>query len=842
MTTFFLFYAIPFLVVFMLVDLAIYQYRRKHFGQSAENKFFKLLNKLISPWLDKLTIQRVGHFVKNLTNPIATQKSVQFPISDPHQSISTNNQNTENPNNLVHVEFSADIPAGSVIYVTIRAESGEGTPHIETHFDSSFQAGGSKNSNRVGITDKWNVLIKWIKEAYSDKRLEASLLIASIIAYAVIIATGIERFPIYFFTDEAVHMNLAANFLRDGLENYFGEFLPTFFTIEGWVNGTSVYVQVLPLILFGKSVLVTRLVSALISLLGALAVSLLLKDALKLKHYWVGIFMVLTTPAWFLHAKTAFEYVEVASFYSLFLYFYSLYRAGHLRFLYWAIIAAALAFYTHGLGQILTGVSGIILFVIDFRYHTHPNQRKTIQKAFLLGVLLLLPFIRYYLAHPGEAAAQVKRRGSYWSNDNLETYAKLGEFFKQYALGLNPFYWYFKNSIDLSRHIMKDYGNGLPVTIPFFFIGLTQSIRNIKLPGYRLILVALLVCPIPASVVAIGMPRMLWMTIPIALLTTIGISTTLQWIETRGRLRPYLVSLALFLAAAGSGGYMLRDALIYGPTWFQDYSLYGMQYGAKQVFQDVVRVGLEEHPDRRYVVSPSWANGTEQFVDFFIPPPLQTRINLGQPVNYLKQILENNPALYFVTTPDEYQALTVNPMFTDILVEQILPYPNDQPGFYVLSLKAVDNIDDIIKAEEEKNRKPIEEMAIIQNQQARVFHSPIASGSLQDVFDSEPESVVRVTEANPFIFDIYPTTPLNTHKIDIQTGALPKFTVTIHLYAAGSQIPVTYTQTFTDLPPDPLVSIIFDRGPEISTRAYIEIKDELSGESSQIHVRTIEFK
>jgi hypothetical protein len=824
--------------------MAIYQYRRKHFGQPGVLKIFTLLENLARPWLEKITnnptIQRIRRFAKNFGNPTMTQEPVRF--QTPIQTASDGNPAAVGPNNLVHVEFSADIPSGSVIYVTIRADAGEGVPHIETHFDSSFQPGVNKQTVLVSISNKWNRLRKWQKETYNHRRLEATLLIASIFAYAAIIATGIERFPIYFFTDEAVHMNLAANFLRDGLENYFGEFLPTFFTIEGWVNGTSVYVQVLPLILFGKSVLVTRLVSALISLLGALAVSLLLKDALKLKHDWVGIFLVLTTPAWFLHAKTAFEYVEVASFYSLFLYFYSRYRAGHLRSLYWAIIAAALAFYTHGLGQILTGVSGIILFVIDYRYHTHPNQRKTIQKALLLGVILLLPFIRYYLAHPGEAAGQVKRRGSYWSNENLALYAKLGEFFKQYALGLNPFYWYFKNSIDLSRHIMKDYGNGLPITIPFFVIGLIQTIRNIKKPGYRLILVALLVCPIPASVVAIGMPRMLWMTIPIAFLTTIGVSTTLQWIETRGRLRPALVSIALFLVAAGSGVYILRDALVNGPTWFQDYSLYGMQYGAKQVFQDVVRVGLEEHPERRYVVSPSWANGTEQFVDFFIPPQLQTRINLGQPVNYLKQIRENNPGLYFVSTPDEYQALTKNPMFTDIAVEQILPYPNKQPGFYVITLKAVDNIDDIVKAEVEKNRKPIEEMAMIQNQQTRVFHSPIASGSLQDVFDNEPESVVRVTEANPFIFDIYPTTPLSTHQINIQTGALPKFTVTIKLYAPGSQTPVTYTQTFTDLPPDPLVSILLDRGPETSTRAYIEIKDELSGESSQIHVRTIEFK
>jgi hypothetical protein len=99
-----------------------------------------------------------------------------------------------------------------------------------------------------------------------------------------------------------------------------------------------------------------------------------------------------------------------------------------------------------------------------------------------------------------------------------------------------------------------------------------------------------------------------------------------------------------------------------------------------------------------------------------------------------------------------------------------------------------------------------------------------------------------VLEANPFTFDLYPTTPINTQGIIIQTGSLEKFTVTVSLYAPGSTAPVTYTHTFTNLPPDPLVTMPFDNGPAIASRIYIEIKDDLSGETSQIHVRTIQFK
>ena len=78
--------------------------------------------------------------------------------------------------------------------------------------------------------------------------------------------------------------------------------------------------------------------------------------------------------------------------------------------LYFAIVAGGLCFYTHGLGQILMGVTGLALFIVDFRYHIHPKRRKTVLLGLGLAIILLLPFVRYYLAHPTEAADQIKKR------------------------------------------------------------------------------------------------------------------------------------------------------------------------------------------------------------------------------------------------------------------------------------------------------------------------------------------------------------------------------------------------------------------------------------------------
>ncbi len=165
-----------------------------------------------------------------------------------------------------------------------------------------------------------------------------------------------------------------------------------------------------------------------------------------------------------------------------------------------------------------------------------------------------------------------------------------------------------------------------------------------------------------------------------------------------------------------------------------------------------------------------------------------------------------------------------------------------QAGFYFITLQTVSNIEAIIAAEHEKNRTPIEEQAVYQGIKLKVLHSPFGIGSIENVFDSDSFTLVRSLEANPFLFDIYPEKPIATNSINIQTGTQKLFTVTISLYPVNSSVPVTYKRTFSGLPTDPVISFIFDKGPKISSRIKIELKDDISGEYSEIHVRTLEIK
>ena len=289
--------------------------------------------------------------------------------------------------------------------------------------------------------------------------------------------------------------------------------------------------------------------------------------------------------------------------------------------------------------------------------------------------------------------------------------------------------------------------------------------------------------------------------------------------------------------------YMLRDALVNGPTWFQAYDLYGLQYGAEQVYKDTALPELEKNPNIQIVVSPNWANGTEQFVAFFIPEAYQSRLSLGQPIDFIDSLDASASNMLFISTADEYNKLIQDPKYQAVTVlNQPIYFPNGQPGFYLISLRTADNYAEIIAAEHAMNRNPIESTMELNGQPVRVVHSPLGSGRLEDIFDDDPETISRVLEANPFIIYLYPPAPMDTHSAFIKTGTKSDFTITIRLYAPGAIEPVVYSQTYLNEPPDPEFTMVFDRGPEKSERIEFEVRDNTSGETSQFHIRTIQFK
>src|SRR4051812_31280737 len=208
----------------------------------------------------------------------------------------------------------------------------------------------------------------WLKARLPGASLSAAftradllLLAFGLLIYSLTRFIGLTLFPIYFFCDEAIQTTLAADLIRNGFRDHLGTLLPPFFlNDQKWSLSLSVYIQLISVVLFGKSVFVTRATSVVVSILAAAAIALTLKLIFRSRSWWAGALMLAITPAWLLHSRTAFETVLMVSFYACFLCTYLLYRYHDPRYLYVALLFGAATFYSYTNGQGVMLVSGVL--------------------------------------------------------------------------------------------------------------------------------------------------------------------------------------------------------------------------------------------------------------------------------------------------------------------------------------------------------------------------------------------------------------------------------------------------------------------------------------------------
>ncbi len=653
----------------------------------------------------------------------------------------------------------------------------------------------------------------------------------------------ITDYPIYFFSDEAIQSLTASDLIRNGLRSPEGQLLPGYFKNYQVYNlSLSVYLQLLPVYFFGLSAALTRGVSALVSVFGVIAVSLTLKSAFQSRYWWTAVLLMAAMPAWFLHSRTAFETVLMVSFYALFLYFYLLYRTRSPGFLYATMVFAAASFYAYSNGQAIIALLVLFLGISDGRYHWQVVkgvwQRREwgTAMAFIgLALLLIAPYIRFRLTYPTDLAYHLRTLDSYWFKQDLTLAQKFGMFAERYVYGLSPGYWFWPNTHDLDRHRMVgSFGHLRPATLPLLLIGLVICLRRWRSPAHRAALLALLAVPVGAANVDIAITRVLAFVVPAAILMTLG----LDWLLTRLKeaWQPALATAVFFILSWVSVG-LLVDALNRGPLWFPDYGMFGMQYGATQLF-DIIPEYLAADPQTVVLLTPTWANGTDLFPRFFLSPEEQFRV---QTLNVDGFILDKQPLtdnMLFIMTPDEYQRAQESGKFKPIAIERVFDYPDGSTGFYFAHLAYVDNVDEIFAAERAERQKPVDDVAVIHGQMVAVTHSRLDSGSLPSMFDNDTFTLGRVMEANPAFVELTFPQPWALRGLAADFGTMD-FELTVSLYADGASEPVVYSQVYRGLPADPHVEIDFDRGPAQVARLRVDIHDLNGGEAAKIHIREL---
>ncbi len=723
------------------------------------------------------------------------------------------------------VAVTVSMEPGSIVDVTIQQLDNEGKPvSIER---KRFIHPLSSNLNAIPETVNHPILEK--NEPVKKKHWQVWLLVAALVVYLATRFIGLDQYPIYFFTDEAIQTVLAGDLVNNGFRDYQDELLPTYLVNGGQYNlGTSVYAQILPWMMFGKSVWVTRGTSVLITLLAALAVGLTMKNIFKSRYAFSAILFLSVTPAWFLHSRTAFEVAIATAFYAAFLYCYMMYREGSPKYIFGAVTFGALCFYSYSPTQLVMAVTAIALLISDIR--THIKNWKFILMGLGLAVLLAIPYIRFIDLHPDENIRHLEILDSYWIQ-SIPLTEKLGIYFTEYLKLLNPLYWFLPNGVDLERHVMKNYGHLLRWTIPFFVLGFGVALRWIKKSPYRLLLIALLAAPSGSALAGAAVTRALMMVIPAVLLTALGLHQLLTWIE-KIRVPRWVLTAIVFLGLVGFNLFMLRDSLKNGPTWYSNYTLGGQQYGASQVFSEI-RKTLKEEPNTKIFLSPSWANGTDMLARFFFEEPLP--FEMGSIDNFMFEKREIEPDKIFILIPEEMERVNKSNKFTNIKVFKTLDYPNGEPGFYWITLEYVDNIDQILAAEKaERQKMNTAEISDPAGRFWEVNYPMLDMGKIDDLFDGDRTSLVRTFEANPMKLELFPATTQVVSEITLRIGGTAS-TLDIMITPADGSEPIILNKVVPES--NDIRDILFElQRPITISRLSISVLNTNDLEPSHVHV------
>ena len=672
----------------------------------------------------------------------------------------------------------------------------------------------------------------------SDQRARI-LFSFGLLVYMVTRLWGITRFPIYFFCDEAYPTVVAEQVFARGLRDHLGAFFPLYFEVAPgrWGPLLQVYLHGTGALLFGKSVLVTRATQAFVCVLAPIAVALALRLAFKSRSWWIGPYLLALAPAWFLHSRTGFDPVVMATFYACFVLSYLLYRTRSPRYIFAAVAFGAATFYSYTNGQMVMVAAGLLLTATDFRYHV--KNGKIVLSALALAAILAVPAVRFQVTSPGALTGQLRVLGSYWFKKEPPLEKAL-QYAKTYARGMSPVYWFAPND-ELIRHRMKGYGHLNGWLFPAFLVGVgVATWRAIRGSApHRILLLAALATPAGAALAEITITRVIAFIVPATLLIGIGVEFFFGWVVRR--LPETAVATVLSVGLTLPGFVMLRDALVNGPVWFSDYTLYGMQYGARQVFGELVPALLRDFPSATIGVSPNWANSTDVFLPFFVPKNQQSHVRIQWSGDFLAKRSPIPPDLILVMPADEYDKARSSDKFKEVKVERQIPYPDGRPGFYAARLTYSEDADRLFAEEHEQRTRPVTEEAVIGGETVTVTHSPFDGGSLKDLFDGDAFTLARGLEANPLVLDFVFKTPRPVRGITASFGTMD-FTLEAQLTGESEEEPHVFSKAFRGLPLDPTVEMTFDGAPPRISRLRLSILKHGAEHEPHIHVREIAFK
>jgi len=358
-------------------------------------------------------------------------------------------------------------------------------------------------------------------------------------------------------------------------------------------------------------------------------------------------------------------------------------------------------------------------------------------------------------------------------------------------------------------------------------------------PVYRVVLLSLLIAPIGGVLVQANVLRDLIMVVPATLLATIGLAAVLDWIVGRRgfsrimrgddptsastlQQKEYrIVAIITCTILVFASFFMLNDALTNGPTWYDNYGLAGMQYGAPQVFTTIDDT-LDREPQTDVWLFPSWLNGSEMLQRYFLPN--DPRVHLLDFDGFLASKFDLTDQTLLVMDRANTQRLIESGKFVETQIAQVIPLPDGTPGFYFLHTRYAPDIDARLARERAAQGQLTREDVNVGGESWSVAHSPLQSGSPHDLFDNNSDTYVLSSNANPIVIEITLPEPRRITGLSVLGGSRD-LKLLAELYADGASQAGRYESAFHQLRPAESVDAEFDPPPGLVRRVRLTMTD-----------------
>lgn len=229
------------------------------------------------------------------------------------------------------------------------------------------------------------------------------------------------------------------------------------------------------------------------------------------------------------------------------------------------------------------------------------------------------------------------------------------------------------------------------------------------------------------------------------LLCAIGAHTLLRRL-------PAIVSPALGIALCAYAGWFVAYTQTKALLSYQFYGMYGIQYGARQLYSWVSeRLGTDG--DIR-IINSTFISG-EALRHFFLPNDQRNRVRIIEPLHicqgreaWTDSTIFVFPSLWFETAPKD----TCPPFEKEVV--QILNDPKGQPLFEAVKLKRSPAIIAWWENKERERTEPQLDKVKMASMDIEFEHPKIAWGTIEGFFDSDSGTRARTDDINPGIFTL----------------------------------------------------------------------------------------